>query len=421
MTKKQKYRKIEKGIRKNLGNGKYGIYGLVHGEKIPEKEFVSMKEAREFRKRFIASRQLTTKSSSESFTGETNEVYFGDIWEIYRRENVDSCTTTSTRQNRLDKIPFLEGLFKFKIHDISSLVISEHLENEKTKCLLKAEEIKRNVESRDAKKAKLNLPIERYSRRSNFNDDLKFLKCLFNWYRERFDDTNFGNPVLKKHKTTSENKGAGFIKLPHQKEKKMSSEEMFAFWKAFTPQNSIYHDLAVMQYYLLNRIQEPCGLQVQDISLKFKKLWIRHVCIWGQDKKFLELKIGTKNGEHKPVFLNETLIEIIERRLLVRDPECNFLFQIDGEPLNYRSVQYQYNKALKSAGLFPRFSATHFNRYSAGTAIRSLTGSLDHAQASGRWKDSGVAQGYCAIDYELQQESTVILEKHMQTHNKSQS
>lgn len=409
---KQRYKKIEKGIRKNNSNKKYCVYGMVKGVKIPEKEFLSLKEAREFRKRFIASIELSEPKKRQA----GDDFLFKDVFLAYKSKCIDSCTVASTRQNRLDKIPFLEGLFPYKMSEFDPDLIEEHLLNEKRKCLDKAFEIKERVESKDPGKSKLNLPVENYSKRSNFNDDLKLLNAIFNWYREKYRDTNFGNPILKSHKTTGTNKGPGFIKYPPAKEKRMTIEEIVAFWKGFEPKFSVYHDLAVFQFFLLNRIQEPCGMQLEDVSIKFRKAWVKNVCIWGRDKKFLELKPVPKNNQPEPMFLNDELLEIVKRRLNATEAGCNFLFQLNGEPLGYRSIQYQYNKALKAAGLFPRFSATHFNRYSGGTAIRALLG-LDHAQASGRWKDSKTAQGYCSVDFGLQKESTETLHDYFKEQN----
>ena len=59
---KTKWKKIEKGIRrKNTRNGnRYGIYGSINGQAIPEKEFVTLKGAREFRLKYISARILST-------------------------------------------------------------------------------------------------------------------------------------------------------------------------------------------------------------------------------------------------------------------------------------------------------------------------------------------------------------------------
>ncbi|MBT3234850.1 MAG: tyrosine-type recombinase/integrase [Bdellovibrionales bacterium] len=411
-----KYKKVEKGIRKRMSRDgwKYCPYGMVKGTKIPEREFSTLRQAREYREKFV-SKQVV---ASPDFQMERNknvvnkDITFEEVWIQYRAREIDTCTVSSTKRNRLDKMNFLEGLFHYKLREIDPDEITNYLEFEKDKCLAKAAEIKKRVEAREPARRKENLPVESFSRRCNFNDDIKFLNSIFNWYRETFRDVSFNNPILKRHKTTKRKKGDGFIRYPAAKKKVMSKSETIAFWQGFEEQESVFYDLAVTQYYLINRIQEPCGMQLQDISLKFRKAWIRNVAIWGKDKKFLELKPTPKNNHEEEVHLNDTLLQIFERRVRRAERGCNFLFQFEGKPLSYRSIQYQFEKALKNAGLYPRFSATHFNRYSGGTAVRRIAG-LDHAQAAGRWQDSEMAQHYCSVDHELQKEGTVMHEEKM--------
>ena len=60
-------------------------------------------------------------------------------------------------------------------------------------------------------------------------------------------------------------------------------------------------------------------------------------------------------------------------------------------------IQYQYNNALKRAGLFPKFSSTHIMRHSMGTITRMVTGSMDSAQAVTGHKDIKMAQHYSSM------------------------
>jgi integrase len=97
------------------------------------------------------------------------------------------------------------------------------------------------------------------------------------------------------------------------------------------------------------------------------------------------------------------MLEIYERRLsLLSEKKCkffresdgsrlNFLFNIDGQPLGYRQIQYRYNKALKKAGLYPTFSATHILRKAMANIVRQNMG-LDAAQAVGGWKSREVVE-----------------------------
>jgi len=52
----------------------------------------------------------------------------------------------------------------------------------------------------------------------------------------------------------------------------------------------------------------------------------------------------------------------------------DFVFHNDGEPINYRRIQYRYNKALKRAGLFPEFKATHILRKAMANIVRQNMG-----------------------------------------------
>ena len=71
--------------------------------------------------------------------------------------------------------------------------------------------------------------------------------------------------------------------------------------------------------------------------------------------------------------------------------ELFFVFNIEGKPMGYRQLQYRYNKALKKAGLFPEFSATHVLRKAMANIVRQSMG-LDAAQAVGGWKSREVVE-----------------------------
>ena len=69
----------------------------------------------------------------------------------------------------------------------------------------------------------------------------------------------------------------------------------------------------------------------------------------------------------------------------------DFVFEIKGRPVTYRNIQYYYNKALKKAGLFPKFSATHILRKAMANTVRKEMG-LEAAQISGGWKTRGIVE-----------------------------
>ena len=156
----------------------------------------------------------------------------------------------------------------------------------------------------------------------------------------------------------------------------------------------MYRDLAIVQFFLALRVGEAAGIQLNNIDLESSSILIKEIAVWGKNKKFEGLKGLPKNGEVRTCSLNKTLIEVINRRLLDKKEGCEFLFHINGKALGYRAIQYQYNKALKTAGLSDRFSSTHFLRHAMATLTRKHCGSLEIVQAVTGHKDQRLVQHY---------------------------
>mgnify|MGYP001597944868 CR=1 FL=1 len=231
--------------------------------------------------------------------------------------------------------------------------------------------------------------VKTRSKRHNFDRCLACLKAILNWYRENYDAL-FVNPVLPRHKQ------AGIIRDLTQKSKKLRPEELIAFFQELPP---FWRDFAEAQFYMGARVSEVAGLQVASVNLKELEICIQYVVIWSYEtKKFEYLKEIPKNGEISYASMNKKLEEIIRRRLPLA--ANGFLFHLDGKPMSYRQIQYQYNLALERAGLSKQYSSTHIMRHSMGTITRKVTGSVDMAQAVTRHKDIQVAQQYASLPTE---------------------
>ncbi len=247
------------------------------------------------------------------------------------------------------------------------------------------------------------------SRRCDFDDDLKALKAFFNWWKEESEDNFFNNPILKKHKEM------GRIRERPYREKKLNRDELLMFFNALG-EKTLWQDLAVFQFFIAGRIQEATAVQLERIDLRRKEFLVKEVAVWGNSKRMIELKMLPKNNQPEPVYLNDTLFEIVVRRIqqvipvVVGNQKYNLIFHINGEAISYRQVQYHYNKALKKCGLGNRFSGTHIMRHSMGTITRSVTGNLDAAQAVTRHKDIKIAQQYSNLDFELQKDAANAVE-----------
>lgn len=388
MTKvKKRYETVSyqgiKGIRKDLKSGSFRVEKYIRGERF-NATFDNIADAADWKKNFHPSLSLEPKSKSrikenaqikiealiknreiKKINGNDLGYTFADVWEHYKEKHL-STVEESTRWRRLRDAIFYEGLMNFKMIDFNAGLISQYLLNRKEQAI-----------------NKLN------SRRFNFDNDLKNLKAIFNWYIENCDE-QFSNPILKRHKKE------GVIRKVPRKKKKLKKHELLAFFKCLEEDSLFWRDFAEAQFFLSSRVQEPAGLLHESVDLEDRVLRVENVVVWGEDKKFLYLKDSPKNNEDRDVFMNDRLFFIIQRRLMdipssgwIKCPrnkrELRFVFHINGKPLGYREIQYRYNKALKKAGLSHKYSATHIMRHTMANMVRSELG-LDSAQAVGGWK-----------------------------------
>lgn len=371
-----KYQKISgyQGIKKDLSNGRYLAIKYINGKEF-SKKFSSVKDAVNWRANFhpsIPERVIENKMQESladvilsragtKLNGEDLGFYFRDIWRLYQDIYLPSIEKSS-QAHRLSKESFYKPLFNFKMVEITASLLDRFMVDHKDEA------------------------IRLKSKRLNFKDNLKCLKALLNWYRENYDAL-FVMPILKRHHH------AGIIRKTPVRNKKMKASELIEFFKELPP---FWRDFAETQFYMGARVSEVAGLQVESVDLKEEEICIKDVAIWNYDtKKFDYLKECPKNGEASYASMNDRLKEIMVRRLALS--KTGFVFHKEGSPLTYRQIQYEYNKALKKAGLEKTFSSTHIMRHSMGTLTRRVTGSLDMAQAVTRHKDIQVAQQYVGL------------------------
>lgn len=246
--------------------------------------------------------------------------------------------------------------------------------------------------------------ISNSSRRKNFKAPLKFLKTMLNWYKENYDHT-FVCPILKRHFVI------GKIDDVKSKNKKMSAHEVINFFEHLP---EFYRDFALVHFYIAGRVQEVAGIQWNNVNLKERSLLIKDVVVWSRyNRKFVELKSNTKNGETRYAHINDTLFEIFTKKQKDAEKDSNFVFHKNGEPLSYRQIQAAYNRALKAAGL-SQYSSTHIMRHSMATLTRRVTGSLEATQAVTGHKDQKLVQHYASLPATTQIEAVRSVEKYIQ-------
>ncbi|MCT4642797.1 MAG: site-specific integrase [Bacteriovoracaceae bacterium] len=381
-----------KGIRRDSSSGKFRVEKYIRGERFSA-TFSNVREAADWKKNFHPSLSLKRidnskiknkakeklkeievkkRNSIKVINGNDLGYTFSDVWELYKIKHLSKIEKSSRDKRLADASSFYKGLMDVKMIHFNADLISTHLELKKEIALLNPK-----------------------SRRFNFDNDLKSLKALLNWYREKYDD-QFSNPILKRHREE------GIIRKIPNKKKKLKKHELLAFFDALESDSLFWRDFAETQFYLASRVQEVAGLLLSSVDFISKTLDIENVMVWGVDKKFSYLKDSPKNSEDREASINGKLFEIMQRRKIERfqgsfkvcpvtGVSLDLVFHIEGKPLSYRQIQYHYNKALKKAGLSHKFSSTHIMRHTMANMVRSKLG-LDSAQAVGGWKDRSLVE-----------------------------
>ena len=98
-----------------------------------------------------------------------------------------------------------------------------------------------------------------------------------------------------------------------------------------------------------------------------------------QAKTFLKLNEYPKNKEPRPVYMTKELEEVLRRQEAFRDPQCGFVFHVEGKPLNYGTIQVNYREAQRKSKI--PYSGTHILRHGMAKLARRIGGGLDAVMA----------------------------------------
>ena len=400
MSKRKRFLPLKnhKGIRKDTQTERYVARKRI-GDKQYCKTFLRIGDAIHWRRNFhplLTDTEIKGPSAREFSLSGTTRVQarpngvdqrftLKQVWELYQELHFPILEQQSVETAMKFAKNFLPELMPLKMQEITHEVLDAFMKN-------KVAQAKRL----------------RNSRRHNFKNDLKFLKTLFNWYRENYDGM-FVVPVLKRHFIL------GIIKkVSRRNTEKMTVEQVQLFLDSFEDQ--FWPDFAKIHFFMAGRAQEAGGLQWSGVDFKRRLIKVEDVSIWSlANKKFSNLKEIPKNGEQRVVRLNRQMLDILKRRWENRSKipcqffrestgeRLNFVFEVKGQPVSYRNIQYYYNKALKKAGLFPKFRSTHILRKAMANIVRQELG-LDAAQVAGGWKSRSIVEKiYTDVPSELGQ------------------
>jgi integrase len=135
-------------------------------------------------------------------------------------------------------------------------------------------------------------------------------------------------------------------------------------------------------------------------------------CVWcNTSKTFVELKKFPKNREPRPFYITDPLMEILERRLAFKTASSDYVFHIEGEPLNYCTIQVNFRQAQRVSGI--PYRGTHILRHGMAALARKVWGGLDGAIAVTGHRDVKLADHYSKLDGGFQKEVALKVDEYM--------
>lgn len=367
------------GIYKHILSGHYMARKKIKGKQFSA-TFTSLRDARFWKNTFNGSSQPKSESTAT----------LDEVWLAMQKLHFPKLSE-STKQVWIRRYALLQDLGHYCMHEITPSKLNEWIE--KWVHFYKSEEWQSGGSGRGA--------------RCNLKNEINLLSTIYNWYKQEDEfleeSKSVLNPVRSRHKDMS------FIKDIPRKNKKITVEEAFRFFSALNP---LYRDLAMVQYYCAARIGEVAGIQILNIDLEARRLVIRETCRWcNMSKTFIALNPFPKNKEPRYVYITDELRTILQRRINQKWPASNYLFHVEGRPLNYGTIQVNYREAQRKSGI--SYSGTHNLRHGMATLARQIGGSLDSVIAMTGHKDLKLADHYSKIDEVVQRETSTKIMDHI--------
>lgn len=385
MSRSEQYKKIKntKGIYQHKHNYQYMVEKRIKG-KLYTKTFGSLFDAKNWQKQFYG--EALDPITNE----EINFATLKTVWEKMQEKHFPTLATT-TKSIWIRRYEMLKELEHLQMNKITPSKITDWVVN---------------------KVAYFNSKDYRNSGRGNagrcnLNNELNLIVSIFNWYKQSEDFEQeavpLTCPVKLKHKKM------GFIKPLPDKLKQINLEHAFLFFDFLRP---LYQDLAKMQFYCAGRIGEIAGLQWSNIDFKNRRMLIKHTCIWDMTSKmFIELKPFPKNREARPVFITDEILEILKHREAFRLPSNDYVFHVEGDPLNYCTIQINYRAAQRKSGI--PYTGTHILRHGMAKLARQVGGGLDAVLAMTGHKDLKLADHYSKSTEDDQKNFSEMIMKHI--------
>jgi integrase len=371
------------GVYKHTITGNYCAEKRVDG-KLQQKTFKTLYEAKKWRKDFG-----NTTLSNTNKTIKNDFATLAEVWESIQAYHFPTLAT-STKAVWNKRYRLFENIEQLPMNEITPSKITEW-----------TIEWAKHFSTDEYQSGR------GQAGRCNLNGELNMFVTIFNWYKEseqyEIEAQPLTCPIKRKHRKL------GFIKPLPDKKKQIDLKHAFIFFEHLRP---LYSDLAMMQFYTAGRVGEVSGMQWGNIDFDNKRMLIKHTCIWDQSSKmFSELKPFPKNRESRPVYLTDEILAILKRRSAFRIEGNDFVFHVEGKPLNYGTIQINYRTAQRR-GKLP-YSGTHILRHGMAKLARKVGGGLDAVIAMTGHKDIKLADHYSKCNEDDQKEFSQKIMRHI--------
>jgi len=219
--------------------------------------------------------------------------------------------------------------------------------------------------------------------RKNFRHELELLSTILRYYQNYHDDASFQMPLKKRHTDASHLGGAKSVV-----QKDLTESEFLIFKNELLKLKSghLLATLASVQYYQALRISEAAGLFWEDVHFDWKNpaqsririvrsVWYPHTGgLKAQIRGGFKNSVSNQGVKEQPMF-PETFQALLP---MYKDGKKGLIFDYEGEPVPYRIIQAQFDRAFRWAEL--PYRGTHVMRHGGCRRIYNEHGDLSIAQ-----------------------------------------